>query len=530
MINDHRMKNSGRMLKSFNRSAHSIVGAACLAGSILLSCTYHETQMAAPTTATTKSALAGKVLPVASMAKVYIEQGRPVDSAFIDPADGYFSLNGLSAGVYKVRIIAAGYDTFTALFQVSPGYSYDFGGIRLAEKNSNFNDTIPSIYDTYPARGSELIYLPPDKYSQGSAALYVSVSFDRPMNRESVEKAFSVDPPVQGGYFVWYQNTKRFSTSSQTSTYRWDGASFYDSAAYESSGMKTVAMMDLASPAVTIPSAEISTYSVAKSFTFYFPRSQCFTDTTYTIRISRSAVDTSGTPLDTALTFTFKTVQSAVAYKDIEMTPHNGDDWVALIRSGISLTFPRRMDEISTQAGITVNLKAKPEFLWQDYNHLTVYTGGFFVPDTTYIITIDPTVKDLGGKALGTAETLSFRTEPIRITQTLPARGQIGVALTNDILFTFNTYMDRSSFAQRCILASSAGDTASGAFNYRYYASYNSSKQRYDTTFQLNQIAFALSNNMKSNTLYTFTIGAGVKDLNGYPMKENYTLQFITVP
>jgi hypothetical protein len=372
-----------------------------------------------------------------------------------------------------------------------------------------------------------LIYLPPDKYSQGSAALYVSVSFDRPMNRESVEKALSISPPVQGGYFVWFQNTRKFTASSEASTYRWDGASFYDTL---SIGVVSELKMALDFAAPTNPSAEISTYSVAKSFTFYFPRSQCFTDTTYTIRISRDAIDTSGTPLDTALTFYFKTVQSAVAYKDIEMVPHNGDDWVALIQSGIRLTFPRRMDEASTQAGISVNLKAKPEFLWQDYNHLTIYTGGFFVPDTTYVIAIDPGIKDIDGKALGTAETLSFRTEPIRISQTQPPRGQIGVALTNDIVFIFNTYMDRSSFAERCVLASNDGDTASGSFNYVYYANYNSAKARYDTTFYLNQIRFMLSRDLKSSKLYSFTIGAGVKDLNGYAMKESYTLQFITVP
>jgi hypothetical protein len=509
---------------------YSIIFAGCLAVVMSLQCTTNHTYNQNPTQTTMTSKIAGTILPVTSLAKVYIEQGRPVDSACIDPADGYFTLNNLSAGVYKVRILANGYDTFSAMIQIDQGFSYDFGGIRLAERNKNFNDSIPSIYDHYPADESELIYLPPDKYSQGSAALYVSISFDRPMNRESVEKALSISPPVQGGYFVWYQNTKKFTTSSEASTYLWDGAAFYDAASGRSSS-ENAKVLDLAlSPTTTIPSAEITTYSVAKSFTFYFPRSHCFTDTTYTISISRNATDTAGAQLDSALIFSFKTVQSAVAYKDIEMVPHNGDDWVPLIRSGITLTFPRRMDEASTQAGISVNLKTKPEFLWQDYNHLTIYTGGFFVPDTTYVITIDPAIKDLDGKALGTAETLSFGTEPIRISQTQPVRGQIGVALTNDIIFTFNTYMDRSSFAQRCVLVSTQGDTASGAFNYRYYTSYNSSKLRYDTTFQLNQVSFFLSNSLRSNTLYTFTVGAGVKDLNGYAMKENYNLQFITVP
>ena len=514
--------------RSVGRGIFSMLFAGCLGCVVFLQCTYNPA--ITETTATSTSKLAGKILQAGSMAKVYIEQGRPIDSAVIDPADGYFALSSLPAGVYRLRIIANGYDTFSAMIQVSPGFSYDLGGIGLAERTRNFNDTIPSVYDKYPADKSELIYLPPDKYSQGSAGLYVSVSFDRPMNRESVEKALTISPPMQGGYFVWYQNTKKFTAPASAPTYQWDGAGFYDTLSQLGATANKMTMLDVSSSEASVPSAEITTYSVAKSFTFYFPRSQCLTDTTYAIRISRSAVDTSGTPLDTALTFSFRTVQSAIAYKDIEMLPHDGDDWVPLISSGIALTFPRRMDETSTQAGISVNLKARPMFLWQDYNHLTVYTGGIFAPDTTYVITISANVKDLDGKPLGTADTLSFHTEPIKITQTTPARGQIGVALRNDIVFTFNTYMDRTSFASRCVLASDAGDTVPGAFNYRYYASYNSTLSRYDTTFQLNQMCFVLSRDLKSNTLYTFSVGAGVKDLNGYAMKEDYNLQFITVP
>ncbi len=523
MKTDNGRRDMRSMRNSVYRWIRSIVCIGCLAGALFVDCTFHSTQTETATT----SKIAGKIFQVASGAKVYIEQGRPIDSTMIDPADGYFALNDLSAGVYRLRIIANGYDTFSVMIQISPGYSYDLGGIGLAELNNNFDDSIPSIYDKYPANGSELIYLPPDKYSQGSAGLYISVSFDRPMNRESVEKALSISPPMQGGYFVWFQNTRKFSSSSQASTYVWDGAGFYDTIVKVSAKMA----FDVALPlAQTVPSAEITSYSVAKSFTFYFSKSQCFTDTTYTIRISRDAVDTSGTPLDSELTFYFKTVQSAVAYKDIEMSPHNGDDWVPLIRSGIALTFPRRMEQSSTQAGININLKSNPEFLWQDYNHLTIYTGGFFVPDTTYVITIDAGIKDLDGKPLGTAETLSFRTEPIRISQTQPARGQIGVAATNDIVFIFNTYMDRSSFASQCVLTSGDGDTVPGAFNYRYYVNYNNTMQRYDTTFQLNQVFYAVSRSLKRQTMYTFLVGAGVKDLNGYAMEEDYKLQFITVP
>jgi hypothetical protein len=471
-------------------------------------------------------AIAGKVLPLTGNATVYLEQGRPIDSTTADPSDGYFRLSGLHPGTYRVRIAAAGYDTFSAFITVEPDFSYEFGCIILAARSNYFDDSIPSVYDHYPSDNAEVIYLPPDKYGQGSGRLYISVSFDRPMDRESVERALSITPPVTGGYFEWFQNTRTFSYQAGGTSYIWDGRVLYDSLSVSESRMAS----DMAPAAGAVPSAAITSYSVVKSFTFYFPRSQCFTDTTYTIRISRNAVDTAGAPLDSALEFSFKTIQSAISYQGIQMLPHNGDDWVALITDGIKLTFPGRMDETSTEAAIAVNLCARPIFLWQDYNHLTIYTGGIFVPDTLYAVTIGSAALDLDGKPLGTADTLSFRTAPIQITQSDPQRGKIGFPPGNSLTLTFNTFMDRTSFASCCVLVSDSGDTVRGSYAYVAYANYNSTRGTYDTTYVLNQIRFAPVTSLKRNMFHQYTIGAGVKDLDGYPLKESYAIPFITAP
>jgi hypothetical protein len=65
---------------------------------------------------------------------------------------------------------------------------------------------------------------------------------------------------------------------------------------------------------ISQPSAQISTYNVMKSFTLYMPRSKCFTDTTYTVKIARSALDTSGTSLDTALDSVFARAVCSIIY------------------------------------------------------------------------------------------------------------------------------------------------------------------------------------------------------------------------
>jgi hypothetical protein len=276
-----------------------------------------------------------------------------------------------------------------------------------------------------------------------------------------------------------------------------------------------------------VPSAEITTYSVAKSFTFYFPKSGCFTDSTYKISISTAAVDTAGTPLDTALEFSFKTVQSAVSYNDIQMVPHDGDDWVALLAiNGIKITFPRRMNEASVESNTTVNLAPDAVFLWTDYNHLTIYTGGIFVPETTYVVTIDSAALDLDGAPLGATKVMSFKTEPIRIKSTTPARGALGVDTDIRIVLKFNTYMDRTSFASLTQLVSNDGDTVAGIINNNYVYNYS----RRDTTYYLDQIVFEPYARLKNNMLYKLLLKAGAKDLAGYPMKSNYELAFITMP
>jgi len=415
---------------------------------------------------------------------------------------------------------------------IDPGKSYDIGYLVLVKRVQSFNDSIPSVNDYYPQNNAELIYLPPDEYSQGSARLFVSVSFDRPMNRESVEKALTIDPPLSGGYFEWYQNSRTFNY--QPSSVVWNGSAYVDTLTTASDMAPTVAYDVVATP--SLPSATITTYSVAKSFTFYFPRSGCFTDTTYTIKISRSAVDTAGTPLDTALEFKFHTVQSTVSYNDIEMLPHSGDDWVDLLApNGIQMIFPRRMDQASTEAHLHLNVLPDPVFMWTDYNTLTIYTGGVFFPDTKYVITLDSAALDLDNTAIGKAETLSFQTSPIIVTGSTPQRGALGVYTNTSIVLTFNTYVDRTSFAGVSSLVSRSGDTVQCVINNnwacaKYSSCYPTCVDCLDTTFTLTQMLFVPAAELQHNMLYTLHLNPGAKDLNGYAMKDGYDLQFITMP
>jgi hypothetical protein len=422
--------------------------------------------------------------------------------------------------------------TVTSNLVIEDGKTYNIGYLVLAKRNRAFNDSIPSVNDHFPKDKAEQIYLPPDEYNKGSARLFVSVSFDRPMNRESVEKALSIVPKMEGGYFEWYQNSRTFSSGSNTVA--WTGSTYQDTAKAIRFSESTVAFDQVQSP--SLPTTEITTYSIAKSFTFYFPRSGCRTDTTYTIKIAHDAVDTAGTALDTALEFSFSTIQSAVAYSGIEMVPHDGDDWVDLLApSGIKLTFPRRMNRASTEANLRINVLKDPVFLWTDYNHLTLYTGGIFIPDTQYTITIDSAALDLDGKPIGTTQSLSFLTSPIRVTDCSPQQAAMGVRTDTRLILTFNTDVDRTSFTAVTSLVSRDNDTVQCLINNNWSCAkwatcYPICTDCIDTTFTLNQMLFVPEKELKHNMRYTFHLKPGAKELGGYAMKSEYTLQFNTMP
>lgn len=472
------------------------------------------------------SKIAGTIMPQKSKAKLYLEQGRAMDSVSIDPVDGYFALDNIQAGSYRLRIVAEGYDTFSTIISLQKGLSYEFGNLLLALRTKKFDDSIPSIYDHYPQKNAEVIYLPRDQYNVGSSRLFVSVSFDRPMDRKSVEKAFSINPSVDGGYFVWFQNTRTF-TPVVSQNVSWDGGTYLEDKASTpsfSSSVRTV--LD-----TFTPTAEISSFETVKSFTYYFPNAGCFTDTTYTIKIARTAVDTAGVALDSALQFSFKTVQSAIVYSDIETIPHNGDDWVDVIcANGISITFPKRMNQKSVEEHLHINLGTKPVFLWKNYNVLTLYTGGIFIPDTTYEITFDSVTLDLGGNILGSEKIISFKTAPLSVLSTSPAKGQLGVNSGTNIQINFNSYMDITSFNSKLKCTSSDGTTVEGKIRYNFNPNGNYNNGKYDTTFYLNQIVFQPNAPLKRNSVYNVSVDQGVSDLSGYICKTGYELTFITMP
>ncbi|MDP1676037.1 MAG: Ig-like domain-containing protein [Bacteroidota bacterium] len=424
--------------------------------------------------------LLGVVFPVTSKAKVYISQITVIDSQEINSTDGSFTFRDLRSGNYDVTIRTDNYRTYKKTnLQLNGGNIVYLGEITLS--------TIPDeIERHYPADQDEIVY----DWRYGR--ITVSILFNQPMNRESVEKSFSTVPASEGTFMWGYYTTSPYG-----------GLYNYPSYYGDKSGFEL--------------GATITTFSKIKSMTYTFSQKDSYVDSTYLVTISTGAKDSSGKAIRFPLKFKFKTVQSYTTQTGIQTYPVHGDvDVSPLSYRGISMTFPRRMDKQSTETAISVVPNINKVFLWGEENYISLYTGGPFLSDTLITVTVDSTAKDKDGVKLGHRFTFSFRTAPVKLQYSYPNNGEIYVATTQTIQMYFNTYVDLTSMNT----GFSISPALSGTLKYYTNGSYDSPSQ----------IIFTPSGAMQPNTKYTVTLSDAVKDIYGIKMKTPQSFSFVTRP
>jgi len=421
--------------------------------------------------------IVGKVVQLQSNAVVVASQVAPVESTKVNSSDGSFALQNLQMGNYDLTIRADNYRIYQQSNVIVQGGGINYiGEIDL----STVPDLVASVY---PENTSEIVY----DWRYGR--ITISILFSRPMDRASVEKAFSTNPPSKG-IFYWGM----YAQSPRNTLY---------AAADEKSGYDAGAV--------------ITTFSKVTSLTYSMSQSSAMVDTMYTINLSTEAKDTSGNNLRFPLISTFRTVQSSVTYLGIQTNPVDGDNNVAPMNyGGITISFPRRMDPASTEAATTITPSMNKIYLWPSENVMTIYTGGPFLSDTTITVTISENARDKDGTPLSKPFSFWFRTAPLQVSSTSPTNAQLYVATNQKITINFNSYVDKTSFHA----AFSITPSMSGTFVYG--AGYSSTDP--------NQITFIPSSAFQPNTKYTIFLLSSVKDLYGVSMKESITFSFVTRP
>jgi hypothetical protein len=429
--------------------------------------------------------IVGVVIPKTSGAKVLARQATPIDSTMINPGDGVFRISSLVVGNYDVIISATNYGTrYLRNVSVFAGGVTYVGEIKLS--------TMPDLIDAhFPEDGGEVVF------NRRFDRLAISIAFTKPMDRESVEAAFSTNPPSEG-VFYWGEYLDRLPPF------------------YYFDPMRAGAFFDYSDKNV---GARITTYRKIGAFTYMMAKKDSYTDTTYTVTLSTVARDTGDTHLRFPLQFKFSTVQSAVTQNAILTDPMPGDIDVDLIRySGIRVTFPRRMDPISTEAALTMTPSKDRILIWPEGNQLLIYTGGPLLADTQYVIRIDGSARDLDGNPLGQAFEFSFSTRPVEVTGTSPTNGELYVSFNPTISMTFDTYMIRSTVQA----AFSIMPAVSGQIVVGYYPNGNGEPR--------NVISFIPSGSLRANTKYTVNLSTAAQDLYGTRLKTPYTFAFVTRP
>ena len=422
--------------------------------------------------------IVGKVIQEGSEAKVAANQEVPVDSTGIDPSDGSFRIENLPLGNYDLAVTAENYRIYT----LSNVMVYGGGTTYIGEIDLS---TVPDLVAShYPEDLGEVVY------NNRFARLTVSLTFTRPMDRESVEAAFSTDPPTEG-IFYW-------GTYTEAPSWLYYEMAYADRAGFD-------------------PGATITTYSKITSLTYRVAQKDSYVDTTYYVTLDTSAHDTAGNHLRFPLDFSFSTIQSSSTIHGIQTNPYHGDIEVDLISySGIQITFPRNMNQKSTESSITMTPNVDRIFIWPHRNQLTIYTGGAFLAEETYTIEIDSVAKDLDGIPLGYPFSFSFSTASVGVKNTRPRNGELFVEHHPNITMWFNTFMVKSSVENAFTISPGVSGSFSWGDGY--------------STRDKTAITFTPSASLTPNNKYTVTIGTGAKDLFGSRLKEPHTFSFVTRP
>ncbi len=419
--------------------------------------------------------IVGLVKQKDSAAKVRVNQEQPIQEVAIDEDDGSFRLENLEIGNYDLVIEAENLRTYNhSNVMVYGGGTTYLGKIDLSK--------VPDLVSYhYPEDKDEIVF--DRRYER----LTISIAFTQPMDRQSVEDAFSTDPPSEG-IFYWGQ---------YTSQPRYIYYNTYSDPGFDEK-------------------ATITTYSKVTSVIYSMSQKDSYTDTSYTVNLSTAAKDTAGNHLRFPLDFTFSTVQSSQTLRGIQTRPYHGDVDVALVQTGgIQITFPRNMDQQSTESLTQLTPQMEHQFIWPEKNRMIIYTGGPLLADTTFTIRINKNAKDLDGIELGENFEFSFRTQQVMVSNTNPNNGELFVAPQQEIRLYFNTYMSKSSVEN----AFSITPFIPGYFSWDTGSYYN--KQ---------MIIFYPNQNFQNNTKYTVTISRKAKDLFGSGLGSPYVFSFITRP
>jgi hypothetical protein len=492
-----------------------------------------------------KGSLAGVVEPAESGARVSAWQGREFSFTIID-STGYFILSDLPIGTYTIKIEADGYTTYESrILTVYKGGVTTVGTITLQP----FPDLISSVY-------------PQDKAVNLPLYMNVRIYFKKPMNKESVEDAFSIDPTTEGTFswgdydrypygryfefnptlnllpMVAYTITLDIAAEDTAGNHLTNPFSFY----FTTGGVA----VESYSPPDNQYDVEtgISIYmnfntvmnheSVENGFSIYPPTIGEFewhrvnikdsqraqdrvrfkpegyfkTQIHYTIELDTTAKDTNGIALYEPVSFSFTTEELNIKWT------YPDDGWTDVSTgSSVIIYFNSAMSETATEKAFYINPETQGSFDWSG-GQLRFNPEKVLGSDMLYTITIDTSAQSIEGVRLKESYSFSFTTSQIQVISSFPADGANYVSPEANVQITFNTDMDQLSVVNAFSMLDTDSVEITGEFSFS----------------DLNRLTFDPDLTLTLNEEYTVRISTQAADIRGVHMPEEFVLWFKTRP
>ncbi|MEL7674321.1 MAG: Ig-like domain-containing protein, partial [Chloroflexota bacterium] len=407
-------------------------------------------------------------------------------------------------------------------------------------------DLPPHVIDVAPFPGEET--------PTGAA---VTVTFDQPMDRASVEAAWDASSAAPGA-FTWAADDRSVSylpaggwpRAARTPITIGTGAQAANGLALEEAYeffVQTVGRLEvgavipapdaqgvaadatitvsfnrpvvplvatdqiagLPDPLVIEPAVEGRGEWVNTSIYVFTPSKALAGGTTYTARVPAGLVDVTGAVLEDDYIWQFSTLAPEV----LSVYPYQGATEITL-DTPISIAFSQPMDRASAEAAFTLSTGGEPvagRFTWSDDARSLIFTPDErLAQEATYSIGLASSARAASGEAgLREGLTYNFRTIPYpRIDSTSPANGQRDVYPGGGVSFHFSTPMNTDTFEGKVEILEPAG--------VEWEPVVNGDRDLY--------LDFAT----QPETSYTILFRAGAQDIYGNAIAADYTLSFRT--
>ncbi len=249
-------------------------------------------------------------------------------------------------------------------------------------------------------------------------------------------------------------------------------------------------------------------YFTGDSSRIYHANETLLNNTTYTVTIAAGAHDKHGNPLPQTFMSSFTTVPFRVD----RTYPVNGATNVSL-NQYMEVDFSSPIDTGTVRTAFRIIPQVNGSLYAYDGSSYFNFSHDDFLPETTYTVTVDSSVRSKRGQRLSDPYTFSFRTAPFQVVNSDPVDGSVDVNRFNTIYVYFNASIDtgtiHSSFS---IKDSNNVDVAGDVY------SYDGSSYIY----------FYPPSGFAPNAKYTGTVSTAIRSKSGYSLKAPFRFSFTT--